>query len=242
MDTQARITENRCIARMVFEMHLQAEGLGKAAPGQFAEIEVPGFFLRRPISIAYAENDEMVLVYKAVGKGTKTLSEMKEGQLLRVLSPLGTGFPVENRDVLLLAGGVGLPPMYFSACAFRKLGRNVTVVLGCASAADVFWKEKFEAIGCTTYIATMDGSLGTKGTVLDAVREHAIDEKSVLACGPMPMLKAVSAQYKEGYVSLESRMACGIGMCMGCVVKDQEGNSLRVCKDGPVFPIGKVVL
>ena len=128
--------------------------------------------------------------------------------------------------------------------AKQYLGKNarVTVVLGANDAGSVFYVDEFKTLGCDVYVATMDGSLGTKGTALDAIKENNVTCKFVLSCGPLPMLKAINEQYSEGYISLEARMACGLGACMGCVVKDVEGHSLRVCKDGPVFEMGKVAL
>ena len=132
---------------------------------------------------------------------------------------------------------------YFeTAKQYLSKDARVTVVLGANDAGSVFYVDEFKALGCDVYVATMDGSLGTKGTALDAIKENNVTCPFVLSCGPLPMLKAINEQYSEGYISLEARMACGLGACMGCVVKDVEGHSLRVCKDGPVFEMGKVAL
>lgn len=233
---QTFLTENVC--RLVLKTSIAAE----ADCGQFVMAEVPGLFLRRPISVCTADGDTLVLVYRISGAGTLRMSEMKKGETLSLFGPLGNGFPAEDRDVLLLGGGIGVPPLLEAAKRFRASGRRATAVLGFADSASVILTEEFKALGCDVYTATLDGSCGTGGTVLDAVDANGIRDSFVLACGPKAMLKAVSERYREGYISLEERMACGIGACMGCVVKDTEGNALRVCKDGPVFPIGKAVL
>ena len=241
-DVQAVIQSNTRIADQVYELKLSVSDFPKAEPGQFVQAEIPGCFLRRPFSIAFADETEIILLYKTVGEGTAILSRMKEGVVLHVLGPLGTGFPVNKEDTLLIGGGMGLAPMYFMARKHASEQIPFKAVLGFASRKDVFYEEQFKTLGVPCFIATMDGTLGTKGTVLDAIRENSITEQYVLSCGPMGMLKALQKEYSRGCLSLEARMACGAGLCMGCVVKDKEGNALRVCKDGPVFPIGKVVL
>lgn len=240
---QALIKENTLIAKDTWRMVLETTLAGEAECGQFVQVRVPDFYLRRPISICRVNgSDGIVLVYKVVGEGTKRMSEMKAGESVDLFGPLGHGFPVEERDVMVIGGGVGVPPLLETAARYLANGRKVTAVLGFNDADGIILKDEFEALGCQTYIATMDGSYGTKGTVIDAIDTNELQETFVLSCGPLPMLRAVSEKYSEGYVSLEARMACGMGACMGCVVKDQEGGSLRVCADGPVFPIGKVVL
>ncbi len=239
---QAKIRSNVQIAKDVYQMVLETKIGGLVQCGQFVQVAVPSYFLRRPISVNLADENTITLVYKVVGDGTKVLSTLKEDTYVDVFGPLGTPFPVADRDVVLIGGGVGVPPLLQTADTYLKNGKQVTAVLGFNSKEDIILKEQFEQRGVKTYIATMDGSYGTKGTVIDAIHENKIDVPFLLSCGPLPMLKALSNTYTDGYISLEARMACGIGACMGCVVKDQEGNSLRVCKDGPVFPIGKVVL
>ena len=239
----AKILSNTEIAKDVYKMELETKLAPTCKPGQFIEITVPGYFLRRPISISEIFKDHIVIVYKILGKGTEVMSTMEPGDTLDIFGSLGNGFPIEERkDLLLIGGGVGVPPLLETAKQYRAKGTKVDVVLGFNSACDAFYKEEFEALGCHVAIATMDGSLGTKGTVMDAIREAKITTSFIMACGPLPMLKALNTAYTEGYISLEARMACGIGACMGCVVKDQEGHSLRVCKDGPVFEVGRVAL
>lgn len=236
------ILENREISYETYRMRVQSAIAKEAKPGQFVQIQVPGFYLRRPISVCDAYEDEITFVYKVVGDGTEAMSRMKADEQISLFGPLGHGFPVEGRDVLLIGGGVGTPPLLYTAKEYLKQNAHVSVVLGFNDAKSVMLEEEFKAIGCDVHVATMDGSYGTKGTVIDAIEACNIKDTFVLACGPLPMLKAVSAKYTDGYVSLESRMACGMGACMGCVVKDENGESMRVCKDGPVFAIGKAVL
>ena len=239
---EARISANQRIAEDIWCMKLDTDLCAEAECGQFLQVQVPGFYLRRPISICRCGKDYAVIVYKVVGDGTRAMSEMKKGETVSLFGPLGTPFPVEDRDVLLIGGGVGVPPLLETAFRYRAKGRNVTAVLGSADEASLILEDEFRALGCRVYTATMDGSKGTKGTVLDAVKENGITETFVLSCGPLGMLKGVSEAYTDGYVSLEARMACGMGACMGCVVKSRDGGSLRVCKDGPVFRIGEAVL
>ena len=239
----ALIKENICIAADVYRMVLKTPIAKEASCGQFVQVQVPGFFLRRPISICEIKDMEtLVLVYKVVGEGTKVMSTMEAGDKVNIFGPLGKGFPVMDRDVLLVGGGVGVPPLLETAKRYIAAGHSVTAVLGFNDESSIMLEDEFRQLGCEVYTATMDGSCGTKGTVIDAIRENGIKETFVLSCGPVPMLKAVDQNYSEGYISLESRMACGFGACMGCVVKDRQGEALRVCRDGPVFEIGKVVL
>ena len=240
---KALIKENTLIAKDTWKMVLETALAGEAECGQFVQVQVPDFYLRRPVSICRViAEDRIVLVYKVVGEGTKRMSEMKTGESVDLFGPLGHGFPVEERNVMVIGGGVGVPPLLETAARYIAKGHQVTAVLGFNDAGGMILKDEFEALGCQTYIATMDGSYGTKGTVIDAINANDLKETFVLSCGPLPMLKAVSEKYTDGFVSLEARMACGMGACMGCVVKDQEGGSLRVCADGPVFALGKVVL
>lgn len=236
----AKILSNVEIAKDIWKMELQTSLAKEAKPGQFIEIEVPPFFLRRPISINEIKEDSLVIIYKILGEGTLKMTTMKE--TLNIFGPCGNGFPIKDSDVVLVGGGVGVPPLYETAKQYRNRGYKVDVVLGFNDESQIFFEEEFKILGCNVLVATMDGSKGTKGTVLDAIQQAQITNDFVLACGPLPMLKALQKQYTKGYLSLEARMACGIGACMGCVVQDTQGHALRVCKDGPVFPIQEVVL
>ncbi len=240
----ALIMEQVMIAPDIMRMELETGIAADTSCGQFIQILVPGYFLRRPISVSQVrDNSHLSLIYRIVGDGTCVLSQLKAGEKLDVFGPLGHGFPVKDEDVVLIGGGVGIPPLIETAKRHIMNGHHVTAVLGFASDSQIFAKDELESMGAEVIIATMDGSCGVKGTVMDAVHAYSIaKERTVMACGPLGMLRAVSEYFEHGYVSLEERMACGIGACMGCVVKTPEGDTLRVCKDGPVFEIGKVVL
>lgn len=239
----SEIIENKNIAKDVYRMILNTSIAKDVQCGQFVQVEVPNYFLRRPISVSEVIDEHtLVIVYKVVGDGTKVLSQLNENEEVSLFGPCGTGFPIKDTSVTLIGGGVGVPPLLETAKHYISNKQHVSVVLGFNSKDDMILVDAFKQLGCNVTIATMDGSFGTKGTVIDAINENQLDVDYVLACGPLPMLKAIQNTYSNGYISLESRMACGMGACMGCVVKDNEGNSLRVCKDGPVFEIGKVVL
>jgi dihydroorotate dehydrogenase electron transfer subunit len=243
MEQKALILSNTNIANDIYQMELETDIAPLAKPGQFVQIRLDGLYLRRPISISWTDGNVLRIIYKIMGHGTDYLHTLKPGASLNLFGPLGTGFPIaDQKNVLILGGGVGVPPLLKTAKAYLDKGAKVDVVLGFNTSKDVFYSDAFEQLGITPVICTMDGSVGVKGTVLDGVKEKGIDTTFVLACGPLPMLKAINSQYKEGYISLESRMGCGFGVCMGCVVNDVNGMSLRVCKNGPVFPVGKVVL
>lgn len=237
----AKILSNENLAPDIYAMEMETSISSRVKPGQFVQVQVPGFYLRRPISVCEINGNRMTLIYKVVGQGTDVMHNMHAGEHINLFGPLGNGFPIEDRNVVLIGGGVGIPPLVETAKHYCTNGKHVTAVLGFNTREQIFLAERLEELGCDVIIATMDGTFGVKGTVMDAMKEKNIAGDFVEACGPMPMLKAVSASC-HGYISLESRMACGIGACMGCVVKDIHGESLRVCKDGPVFEIGKVVL
>ncbi len=242
MIEDAKIISNVEIAKDIWKMELQTQLTKEAKPGQFIEITVPGYFLRRPISIHEIKENSLVIIYKVLGEGTQKMTSMQE-DVLNIFGPLGNGFPIEDKEaILLIGGGVGVPPLYETAKQYISKGTKVDVVMGANDKDSLFCIKEFEQLGCQVMIATMDGSAGTKGTVFDAIQENGIQTDTILACGPLPMLRSLNTAYKKGYLSLEARMACGMGACMGCVVKDVDGHSLRVCKDGPVFEIGKVAL
>ena len=235
---------NECIAKDTYRMKIAAGMAKEMKPGQFVNVKIDGFMLRRPISISSIEEDGFVLVYKVVGDGTLELSKKLAGAPIDVFGPLGSSYPIHDDvdEVLLIGGGVGVPPLYELAKQCRAKGKIVNVVLGFNDCDSIFYEEEFKALGCNVAIATMDGSYGVKGTVMDAIKEGNITCDFTYSCGPRPMLKAIEAAYTKGYMSFESRMACGMGACMACVAKDKQEENLyhRICKEGPVFPIGKV--
>ena len=228
------ITANTEIAKDVWEIRLKGDTSGMEKPGQFVNLSLPGFFLRRPISVCCVEGQELTLVYKTVGKGTACLSTLQTGTL-NVLTGLGNGYDLERAGdaPLLIGGGVGVPPLYELARQLRKCGLPVQVILGFNSVCDVFYEEKFRELGCDVTVTTVDGSYGLKGFVTDALAGKHYSY--YYTCGPMPMLKAVRKQCAgSGEFSLEERMGCGFGACMGCSCKTTEGYK-RVCREGPVF-------
>lgn len=231
-----KIKENIKIAKDVYRMILEGDTSAFTAPGQFLNIKLDGFFLRRPISVCDYNDREITIIYKVVGKGTEAMSGMNEGAQLDILTGLGNGFDTSSsgENPVVIGGGVGVPPMYNLAKKLKEEGKNTVAILGFNKAEEVFYKDEFEALGVKTYVATVDGSVGVKGFVTDALKE--IGEYSYFyTCGPEPMLKALyNATDVSGQLSFEERMGCGFGACMGCSCKTKYGNK-RICKDGPVL-------
>jgi len=228
------IVENIPLTENVFKMTLRGDVSAITAPGQFVNIQLDGLFLRRPISVCDLGEDTLTIIYKAVGKGTKQMSAMREGKL-DVLTGLGNGYDltVYGDKPVLLGGGVGVPPMYLLAKKLLAEGKKVSVVLGFNTKAEVFFEEEFKAIGANVSVTTVDGSYGIKGFVTDALKE--IDYTYFYTCGPEPMLKAVyNVSTTSGQMSFEKRMGCGFGACMGCSCKTITGYK-RICKEGPVM-------
>lgn len=211
--------------------------VAEVRPGQFANIAVSGCYLRRPISICDAAEGRICIVYKIVGEGTAKLKAMQAGEELDILLPLGNGFDVSlaGERPLLVGGGVGVPPLLLLAKRLIADGRNVDVVLGFNTAKEIILAEEFRAAGCSVTIATVDGSEGCKGFVTDAIRSLGASHSFFYACGPKPMLRALQKEMNiQGQISMEERMGCGFGACMGCTCKTAGGNR-QVCIDGPVF-------
>ncbi len=228
-----KILENEQIALNTYRMKLQGEGTETLRPGQFVNVKLEPFFLRRPISVCDVNDGVLTLIYKTVGEGTKKMSELKKGSL-DLLIGLGNGYDLNKSGErpLLIGGGVGAPPLYFLAKELRKQGKEVQVILGFNKKEEIFMEREFEELGCKVYVTTADGSYGIKGFVSDAMD---LDYSYFYTCGPLPMLKAVDRKAKsEGEFSFEERMGCGFGACMGCSIKVKDGYK-RVCKEGPVF-------
>lgn len=241
------IKEQREIASGIYSLWLQTERMAKEArPGQFLSLycKDESRLLPRPISICQTDKERglLRLVYRTAGEGTKEFSRYKAGDELEAVGPLGNGFPLdkEYERVFLIGGGIGIPPMVELA---KELPGEKLIVAGYRN-RELFLKEDLEAVGCV-YIATEDGSAGTKGNVLDAIREEGLEADAIFACGPTPMLRALKAYAEERkmdcYLSLEERMACGVGACLACVCKSMDVDAhthvknKRICKDGPVF-------
>ena len=237
------VTKNEALTPLIYEMHLAGDVSGVTRAGQFVEIALDGLYLRRPISICNYEDGELTLIYKVVGKGTDLMSQMAEGTQLDVLTGLGNGFNIDHEceKPLLVGGGVGVPPLYRLTRDLSARGKEVTVVLGFNTESEIFYAEKFEELGAKVIIATADGSVGVKGFVTNAIAESGIEADYFYSCGPLPMLKALCQSLEiDGEVSLEERMGCGFGICMGCSIQTTKG-AKRVCKEGPVFKKEEVI-
>ncbi|MET3575230.1 dihydroorotate dehydrogenase electron transfer subunit [Bhargavaea ullalensis] len=242
------------IAQNIFELVLKGklvEDIG--TPGRFVHIRTTDGFdplLRRPISISSSDSGEgtMTLIYRAEGKGTSLLAQKTAGEEADVLGPLGNGFPLapakSGDRVLIVGGGIGVPPLYGLSKKLKAAGAEPVHVLGFQSADVAFYEEEFSGLG-ETHITTVDGSAGTRGFVTDVIRQLG-DFDLYYSCGPIPMLTAVSDMMEgtEGYLSFEERMGCGIGACFACVCHTDanEKGYVKVCSDGPVFRAGVVKL
>ncbi len=250
----AKVVEQKEIATGIFSMWMESESLTKdAKAGQFISVycDDKSKLLPRPISICQIdkEKNRLRIVYRIAGKGTEEISKKVAGDDIRVLGPLGNGYTIsEGKCAILIGGGIGIPPMVELA---RELKDVSKVIMVAGYRDELFLTEEMEECG-ELFIATEDGSAGTKGTVIDAIKENNIKGDLICSCGPTPMLKAVK-QYAidndiECFISLEERMACGIGACLACVCKTKEKdhhsnvNNKRICKDGPVFNAMEVEL
>ena len=231
------ITKNQVVARDVLEMVLEGPTAAITNPGQFIDIRLEQKFLRRPISVCDRDDTSVTILYKVVGSGTEIMAALPVGTKLDVLTGLGNGFDLSRSGdrPLLLGGGLGAAPLYWLCRELAAQGKRPTVAMGFDTAESVYYADQFREAGAeTVYLATMDGTAGAKGTVLDALPD--LNAYSYFyACGPTPMLAAIHAAAAiGGQCSLEERMGCGFGACMGCSILTKKG-SRRVCKDGPVF-------
>ena len=236
-----KITSNEKIARDIFKMTLAGDTSAITAPGQFVNIKLDGFFLRRPISVCDCVGENLTLIYKTVGRGTEQMSRMAAGDELDLLTGLGNGYntKISGGSPLLVGGGVGVPPMYMLCRELISEGKNVTVVLGFNSKDDVFYENEFRALGADVHIATADGTYGTKGFVTDVIKD--MQYTFFYTCGPEPMFRAMHKIMKTpGQYSFEERMGCGFGACMGCSCKTLTGNK-RICKEGPVMESEEII-
>ena len=228
------IKENTPLTENVYKMMLAGDVSGITAPGQFINLKLDGFYLRRPISVYDTDEGLVTIIYKVVGDGTEAMSKYEAGKVLDVLVGLGNGFDtnLSGDKPVVIGGGVGVPPMFKLAKELIKEGKKVTAILGFNTAKEIFAAEEFVKIGCDVKVTTVDGSVGTKGFVTDALD---FDYTYTYCCGPEPMLKAVyNKSATSGQYSFEERMGCGFGACMGCTCKTKYGNK-RICKDGPVL-------
>ncbi len=233
--TYFTITSNVALTADVYQMTLVGDTTDIKC-GQFVNIKVEGFYLRRPISVCDVVADTLTLVYKVVGGGTEAMSKMPVGTKLDLLTQLGNGYNLgkTTNHAVLLGGGVGVPPLYLCAKKLIEAGKKVTVILGFNTQSEIFYENEFAALGANVLVTTVDGSYGTKGFVTDALKQ--VDGYDYFyTCGPEPMLKAVyNATNTSGEFSFEERMGCGFGACMGCSCETKYKN-LRICKEGPVL-------
>ena len=235
------VKTNEKIAKDVYLMTLSGDTSKITSPGGFVELELPGLYLRRPISVCDVEGDTLTLIYKVVGVGTDAMCKYGSGTRLDLLTGLGNGFSLDadTKNPLLVGGGIGVPPLYMLCKRLIEKGVNPSVILGFNTKDDVFYKDEFEALGVKVTVTTADGSYGTKGFVTDALDAHTYDY--TYACGPLPMLKALYDRAGVGgEYSFEARMGCGFGACMGCSIPTKNGMK-RVCKEGPVFKKEEIV-
>lgn len=230
------ILKNEMLTKDVYKMILKGDTRYIKAPGQFINIKIDGCYLRRPISVSDWDENTITIIYKIFGRGTEIMSKMNAGEKLDILTGLGNGFNtnLSGQRPLLIAGGVGVPPMYKLCKELIQEGKSPIVVLGFNTKGEMFYKNEFKNLGAKVYVSTVDGSFGIKGFVTDALKDLK-DYTYYYACGPMPMLKAVYENLAvNGQLSFEERMGCGFGACMGCSIQTKEGTK-RVCKEGPVF-------
>ena len=233
-----QVIQNKHLTDRTMIMHLSGDTSDFTAPGQFVNIEIPGKFLRRPISVCDYDYNNLTLLYDIVGEGTEILSHYLTGDHLDILNGLGNGFSLDcpSDEPLLLGGGIGIAPLLKLAIELRKIGKRPRLVLGfnnrsAMPVVDVFLRSGFNDI----VVATVDGSAGTKGFVTDAIREHNLPCEYFYACGPTPMLRALCENLDfPGELSLDERMGCGFGACVCCSVELKSGVA-RICKEGPVF-------
>lgn len=249
----AVVVANDCLSQGIYSLTLKCESAKYSKAGQFVGVypKNGAHLLMRPISICESNKEESTLrlVFRIVGKGTDEFAKLAVGESVEILGCLGNGFPVseaKGKTVVLMGGGIGVPPMV--GCAENIEDADVHSFIGYRN-ADTFLVEDFEKVS-TVHIATEDGSIGTKGNVLDALAESEVRPDVIMACGPMPMLRAIKKYAEENnivaYISLEERMACGVGACLGCVCRTTKEdhhshvNNARVCTEGPVFDAREV--
>ena len=239
-NVKLRIEKNIQVGKDIFLMTLVGDTKAIKNPGEFINITVPNYYLRRPISVCRYSDSHVDILYKVLGRGTKDMSSFEKGMELDVLVGLGNGFNVkENIKPLLVGGGIGIAPLFALAESFNKIGIKPTLVYGARSKDDIVLLEELQKL-CNVIVCTDDGSLGFKGNVIDCIKNSNIEFDYYYSCGPYKMLQFLSLAYPNGCVSLEARMGCGFGACMGCSIETTKGPQ-RVCKEGPVFEATEVI-
>ena len=229
------IVSNEALTDVVYKMVLEGDTSAITNCGQFVDLRLPEKYLRRPISVCDYDESTLTLIYKVVGSGTEIMAGLPVGTQLDVLTGLGNGYDtsLSGETPVLVGGGVGVPPMYNLCKKLIAEGKEPQVVLGFNTASEIFLADEFRALGAKVYVATADGSVGTRGFVTDVIKD--LTYSYFYSCGPMPMFRAMEkVMQTSGQYSFEERMGCGFGACMGCTVK-VKGGYKRICKDGPVL-------
>ena len=237
------IKGNRPIAEKTMRMDLLGDSSACVRGGQFADVALDGFFLRRPLAVTEWDSEGISLIYKIVGEGTKAMAKMLPGSSLDILTGLGNGFDASacSRTALVVCGGLGASPAFSLVKELLSAGKKVTVILGFNKASEIVLLDEYRALGADVHVATLDGSVGVKGFVTDAIDAVAPEYDYFYTCGPKVMMKAVCARLDcPGEASLEERMGCGCGICYGCTCHTASGPR-RVCADGPVFKKEEII-
>lgn len=233
------VISNKKLNHCTYELILGGQSLAHKS-GQFLELELPNLFLRRPFSIADCTENTVTLLYKVVGEGTKELTKAKNGDTYDCLTHLGSGFDIDRTNSpLLIGGGIGIAPLYKLAKDFVQKGITPNILLGFRNDKELFYIEEFRALG-NVVVGTDDGSFGCCGNVIEVLKANFTSFDYYYACGPQVMLKALQNYAQNGQLSLEARMGCGFGVCMGCSIQTTNGFK-RVCKEGPVFDAEEVL-
>ena len=235
------IESNVSVSKDTFKMRLIGDCSEIKNPGEFINIKLPDYYLRRPISVCDFSSDHVDILYKVLGHGTNDMSGFKAGMKLDCLIGLGNGFDIsKTKKPVLVGGGIGIAPLVGLAKRYNEMGIKPILIYGARSKDDLVIIDELKSLS-TLYLCTDDGSLGLKGNVLDLIESLKLDIDYYYACGPQIMLKFLALKYPNGCVSLEARMGCGFGACMGCSIETKHGPK-RVCKEGPVFEASEVEL
>lgn len=239
-NVELTITKNDKVSKDIYLMRLEGDCSSISNEGEFIEIQLPNKYLRRPISVSSFSENHVDILYKILGQGTKEMSNYEVGMKLDVLVGLGNGFTLyDDKKPTLIAGGIGIAPMFALIEYFNKKNIRPTLIYGARSKEDLVLIDYLKE-NTNLYLCTDDGSFGFQGNVVDCIKNNNLEVEYFYGCGPMRMLQAISSSFKEGQVSLEARMGCGFGACMGCSIQTKKGPK-RVCKEGPVFLSSEVI-
>jgi dihydroorotate dehydrogenase electron transfer subunit len=230
------ILENTKIANNIYKIRLTCENTNWIKPGKFVNLQIPGVYLRRPLAICEYDKNSFTLVYLLVGEGTKILSQLEVGKSINTLIDLGNEFelPRQTKQLVLVSGGVGFAPLICLANQLKSKKIKFEMIVGFTNKNDVCYVNEIKKLCPNAHICTDDGSYGEKGNVIDIAKKHNLLNHYYFCCGSTNMMKVIFKNFKEGQLSLESRMGCGFGACMGCSIKTKKGEK-RICCDGPIF-------